>query len=79
MKMTVFWDTALTAPKMEAASTSETSVYFKDYTAQHSRRPNVVVECLTFVFLIRDVPGSNIGPETGYPDRVFVVFLSPSR
>jgi hypothetical protein len=25
------------------------------------------------------LPGSNLNPETGYPDEVFVVFLSPSR
>jgi hypothetical protein len=25
------------------------------------------------------IPGSNLGPETGYPDRIFVDFLSPSR
>jgi hypothetical protein len=29
---------------------------------------------------IREVPGSNINPEAGYPDlRFFVVFPSPSR
>jgi hypothetical protein len=28
---------------------------------------------------IREVPGSNQGSETGYPDMLFVVFLSPSR
>jgi hypothetical protein len=27
---------------------------------------------------IREIPGSNIGSKTGYPDA-FVVFLSPSR
>jgi hypothetical protein len=26
-----------------------------------------------------EVPGSNAGPDTGYHDRYFVVFLSPSR
>jgi hypothetical protein len=35
-------------------------------------KPNVVVEW--------EVPGSNFGPETGYPDsKCFVVFLSPSK
>jgi hypothetical protein len=29
---------------------------------------NVVVKWLTLVLRIRDVPGSNLGPETGYPD-----------
>jgi hypothetical protein len=31
-------------------------------------KPNVVVEWLTPLLHIRDVPGSNLGPETGYPD-----------
>jgi hypothetical protein len=26
-----------------------------------------------------EVPGSNLGPETSYPDKVFVVFLCPFR
>jgi hypothetical protein len=30
--------------------------------------PNVVVEWLAFLLRIREVPGSNLGPETGYPD-----------
>jgi hypothetical protein len=37
-----------------------------------------VVEWLTYLLPIREVPGSNLGPETGYPE-VFVVFLIPSR
>jgi hypothetical protein len=40
--------------------------------------PNVVVQRVTFPRRIREVPGSNFGPETGYPDVYFVVFLSPS-
>jgi hypothetical protein len=40
--------------------------------------PNVVVEWLTLH--IWEVPGSNLGPETGYNDLRIVVFsLSPSR
>jgi hypothetical protein len=31
------------------------------------------------MLLILNVPGSNLGPETGHPDRIFVVFLSASR
>jgi hypothetical protein len=31
------------------------------------------------MLLIREAPGSNFGPETGYPDRIFVHFLSPFR
>jgi hypothetical protein len=29
--------------------------------------PNFAVEWLTFLLRIREVPGSNLGPETGYP------------
>jgi hypothetical protein len=36
---------------------------------------NVVVERLALFLRIREVTGSNLGPETGYPDRFFVVFL----
>jgi hypothetical protein len=41
--------------------------------------PNVVVEWLTLLFRIPKALGSNLAPETGYPDRHFVVFLSHSR
>jgi hypothetical protein len=30
--------------------------------------PNIVVERLTFLLRIREVTGSNLGLETGYPD-----------
>jgi hypothetical protein len=33
--------------------------------------PNVVVDWLAFLLRILDVQGSNLGPETGYPDEVF--------
>jgi hypothetical protein len=39
---------------------------------------NVLVEWLTLLLTIREVPGSNLGRETGYPD-FFLVLLSPSR
>jgi hypothetical protein len=29
---------------------------------------NVLVEWLTLLLNIREIPGSNLGPETGYPD-----------
>jgi hypothetical protein len=35
-----------------------------------------VVECLTLVLHIRKVMVSNLGPETGYPYRFFVILLS---
>jgi hypothetical protein len=38
-------------------------------------RPNVVVEWLTLLLRILEVPGSYLGPETGYPDCVFRGFL----
>jgi hypothetical protein len=34
-------------------------------------QPNVVVECLTPLFHIPEVPALNLGPETGYPNRDF--------
>jgi hypothetical protein len=38
--------------------------------------PNVVVEWLTLLLRIREVPGSNFGPLTGYPGLYFSWFLS---
>jgi hypothetical protein len=41
-------------------------------------RQKVVLDWLTPLFRIREVSGSNLGVETGYPN-FFVVFLSCSR
>jgi hypothetical protein len=41
--------------------------------------PSVVVEWLTLLLRIREVPASDVGPETSYPDRFSVAFLSPFR
>jgi hypothetical protein len=38
--------------------------------------PNVVVEWLTLLLRIWEVLGSNLGPETGYPDLGFSWFSS---
>jgi hypothetical protein len=35
---------------------------------QHSVNPIFVLEWLTFLLRVRDVPGSNLGPDTGYPE-----------
>jgi hypothetical protein len=40
--------------------------------------PKVAPACLAFLLRIREVPGSNLGTETGYPED-FVVYLSSSR
>jgi hypothetical protein len=40
---------------------------------------NVTGELLTHLLRVREVPGSNLGPENGYPYWFFVLFLSPSR
>jgi hypothetical protein len=41
---------------------------------------NVMVERLTILLRIREVPDSNFGQEISYPDmNIFVVFLSPSK
>jgi hypothetical protein len=36
--------------------------------AVDTERPNIVVEWLTLQLRIREVHGSNLGPETVYPD-----------
>jgi hypothetical protein len=39
-----------------------------------------VVEWLTLLLRIWEVPGSNLGQETGYPEQEFaLVFFSPSK
>jgi hypothetical protein len=40
--------------------------------------PNVVVEWLTLLRLILEVPGLNLGLETGHPE-ILVIFFSLSR
>jgi hypothetical protein len=40
---------------------------------------SVVVEWIALLVRIRKVPVSNVGPTTSYPDKFFVVSLSPSR
>jgi hypothetical protein len=39
---------------------------------------NQTGEWLTILPRIQDILGSNIGPETDYPNRIFVLFLSAS-
>jgi hypothetical protein len=39
----------------------------------------VAAEWLAFVLRIREVPDSNLDPETDYDDRFFVVFLYDDR
>jgi hypothetical protein len=41
-----------------------------------SGQPNVMVERLTLLLLTREVPGSNLGPETSYLDLGFSWFSS---
>jgi hypothetical protein len=44
------------------------------------KKKKVAAESLTILFCIREVPGSNLGLDTRYPDRVFVVFsLRPGK
>jgi hypothetical protein len=38
-----------------------------------------VPQAVTLSAFIGDVPGSNIGRVTSYPDTYFMVYLSPSR
>lgn len=39
----------------------------------------VAVVQLADLLRISVVPGSNVGPAAGYPDRIWNLFLSPSR
>jgi hypothetical protein len=39
-----------------------------DLAEEHTLKLNDVVKQLTLLLRIRDIPGSNLGPETGYPD-----------
>jgi hypothetical protein len=41
--------------------------------------PNVAVVRLAFLFRIQEIPRSYLGHDTDSPDRVFLVFLGPSR
>jgi hypothetical protein len=41
--------------------------------------PNVATKWLTLLLHIVVALVSNLGPEIGYPDTVFMIFLSPSR
>jgi hypothetical protein len=43
----------------------------------HSYAPNVVVEYFPLLLRIREVPDSNLGPETGYPDSFLRVSSVP--
>jgi hypothetical protein len=45
----------------------------------HEDEQNIMVECLAFLLCIQGVYVSNLSLETGYPDKFFMVFISPSR
>jgi hypothetical protein len=40
----------------------------------YSLQPNDVVEWLKLLLRIREVPGSNLGTQTGYPQFLFILF-----
>jgi hypothetical protein len=46
--------------------------------ALYARTAESAVQWVAFLH-IWEVPHSNLGRESGYPDRVFEVFVSPSR
>jgi hypothetical protein len=57
------------AVSFQKASSLQFSMHpYSSSSELHTKRPNVVLEWLTLLLLIREVPGSNIGPETAYPD-----------
>jgi hypothetical protein len=43
----------------------------KNFFNSFTLAPNVLVEWLTLLLCIREVLGSSLGPETGYPARGF--------
>jgi hypothetical protein len=54
-------------------SNSERAPYFDFllWETFYSVTPNAVVEWLIILLRIKGVPGSNLGPETGYPEGNF--------
>jgi hypothetical protein len=62
-------DTVLCTNELKYDDYVETSVSIDQTTR---RKPNFMV-----LLRIPEVPGSNLGPVTGYPDRFFVVFSVP--
>jgi hypothetical protein len=42
----------------------------RNCTVSHFTRNETIVKWLWLLFRIRNVPGSNLSPETGYPDYV---------
>jgi hypothetical protein len=50
-------------------------MYFM-YLLYYRRLLNFVVEWLALLLRIREVPASNLGSETGYPDYGFSLFSS---
>jgi hypothetical protein len=60
---------------MEAVSIPQDSrILFR--TIRGKDAPNVMLECLTLLFRIQEVSGSNLGLETGYPRSGFSWFSS---
>jgi hypothetical protein len=73
--------------KADIYSTGEVIPWFKATTVHRQvykttqldpKIRNVVVEYLTLLLRVREVPRSNLGQETNYPNS-FAVFLSHSR
>jgi hypothetical protein len=65
--------------KTATYSMSEVTMLSLRSTTLHVKEPNFVMECLTFLFRILEVPGSNLGTDTGYPDWGFSWCPSVSR
>jgi hypothetical protein len=70
--------TAELGPRVIKMASSIFLSYFFS-TALHSRKLNVVVDWLTLLLRIREVPGPILCPKTVYPDRFYVVSFSLSR
>jgi hypothetical protein len=61
---------------MQAVGSFEISVNIYQISRRNIRVPNVVVKWLTLMLHIRELPDSNPGPDTGYPDWGFSWFFS---
>jgi hypothetical protein len=62
----MFW---IPAAKSSVSTRTHARTHVHTHTHIHTpRKPNVTTEWLTPLLHIREDLGSNIGPETGYPD-----------
>jgi hypothetical protein len=66
----VWFETATNEMHVPVRSSPDT-VFYNVVLRSRNVSPKVVVECLTLLLRIREVSGSNLGPENGYSDWGF--------